>query len=322
MGHDRVLRTCWWHIAAVMVVVGIVVSAAHTVSIAAAQEPRPEKLWDAYPLDPGQEGTEPPDPAPTPTAAPARRSASPARSAASEGDGGTGVILALIGGAAFVVGLGAGEVVRRRRRRATTTRAAEREVAAAATSAPAAPATAHLLPPAPQPPGAPADGAATAETERPEADGEPLPMPRPQGRDPAPAGWIAPAPPRADPPPSALRFARARAWPEEARRAWTCEIDWKPGYIKSGFRALAAPPGEPRRRTFGQSRPVRWTLMADAEPATEDMVEVLQELVTALTEDGWVRIGPGRHWYSQRFLWAGNGQPRPLAPLTGKEANA
>ena len=248
MGHDRVLRTRWWHIAAVMVVVGIVVSAAHTVSIAAAQEPRPEKLWDAYPLDPGQEGAEPADPAPTPTAAPARRAGSPGRSAASEGDGGAVRDLALIGGAAFVVGLGAGEVVRRRRRRATAARAAERKVAPAATSAPAAPATADFLPQAPQPPGAPSDGApATAEPERPEADGGPLPVPRPQGRDPAPARWIAPAPPRADPPPSALRFARARGWPEEAGRAWTCEIDWKPGYIKSGFRAMAAPPGEPRR---------------------------------------------------------------------------
>ena len=62
--------------------------------------------------------------------------------------------------------------------------------------------------------------------------------------------------------------------------------------------------------------------MGDAEPPTEDMVEVLEELVTALTQDGWVRVGAGRHWYSQRFLWAGNGQPRPLAPLTGKVANA
>ena len=92
-----------------MVVVGIVVSAAHTVSIAACARATPEKLWDAYPLDPGQEGAEPPDPAPTPTAAAvARRSGSPARSAASEGDGGAGAILALIGGAAFVVGLGRG----------------------------------------------------------------------------------------------------------------------------------------------------------------------------------------------------------------------
>jgi hypothetical protein len=62
--------------------------------------------------------------------------------------------------------------------------------------------------------------------------------------------------------------------------------------------------------------------MGEPEPPTEELVEVLRELVTALTEDGWVRIGPAGHWYAQRFLWAEHGQPRPLAPLKGREANA
>jgi hypothetical protein len=318
MGDDPVLRTCWWHIAVVMVVVGIAVPAAPTVSIAAAQKPRPEKLWDAYPLDPGQEGAEPADPAPTPTASPGRPAGSPGRSAASEDEGGAVLAPALIGGAAFVVGLGAGEVVRRRRRRATAAQVAERNVAPAAAGAPAAPGTVDFRPRAPQPPEAPSDGA--PERERPDAAAEPPSVPSPQVS--VPAGWIAPAPSRANPPSSPQRFARVREWPEEAARAWTCEIDWKPGYIKSGFRAMAAPPGELRRKALGQSRPVKWTFMGDPDPPTQDMVEVLQELVTALTENGWVRVGPGDHWYSQRFLWAGNGQPRPLAPLTGKEANA
>jgi hypothetical protein len=264
------LRACWWHIGAVMVVVNIAVPAAHTVSIAAAQKPRPEKLWDAYP----------PDPAPTPTSAPARSTAAPARSAASESDDSGGLLLpALIGGAAFAVGLSAGEAVRRRRRRATAAQVADRTVDSL-----------------------PSDSA--PEQERPE-----------------PAGWSAPKPPPTVLPPLPVRSARARGWPEEAARAWTCEIDWKPGYIRSGFRAMVAPPDESRRTAFGQSRHVKWLLMGDAEPPTQDMVDVLQELVTALTEDGWVRVGSGDHWYSQRFLWAGNGQPRPLAPLTGKEAN-
>jgi hypothetical protein len=85
---------------------------------------------------------------------------------------------------------------------------------------------------------------------------------------------------------------------------------------------MAAPPGDERRVPFGESRPVKWTLMGEPEPPTEEMVEVLRELVTALTEDGWVRIGPAGHWYAQRFLWAEHGQPRPLAPLKGREANA
>ena len=55
----------------------------------------------------------------------------------------------------------------------------------------------------------------------------------------------------------------------------------------------------------------------------KELVEALRELVTALTEDGWVRIGPAGRWYSQRFLWAEhNRQPRPIASLKGREANA
>ena len=260
------MRTRWWYIAALMVTVGI---ALLTVSIAAAQKPRPEKLWDAYPLDPEQGGAEPADPAPTPTSAPVRGTGAPSRPASSEDDGGGVLVAALIGGAAFVVGLGVGEVVRRRRR--------------------------ATVPPALPPPEAP----------------------RPQRSE--PVDWVAPVPSR--PEPRSSRRGRFRGWPEEAARAWTCEIDWKPGYIRSGFRAMVAPPGEQGRKALGQSRSVKWTLMGEAEPPTRELIEVLQELVTALTEHGWVRIDPGGHWYSQRFLWAGDGQPRPLAPLTGKEAN-
>ena len=75
------------------------------------------------------------------------------------------------------------------------------------------------------------------------------------------------------------------------RRRWTCEIDWKPGYIKSGFRAMAAPPGEERRTPFGESRPIKWTLMGEPEPPTEELVEVVRELVTALTRG---RVGADR----------------------------
>jgi len=272
---DRVLRASLWHIAVVLVVVGMVVPVAYPVSHASAQKTRPEKLWDAYPLDPGDKGGEQADPAPTPTAVPERGTGSPARAATSDDDGVGIVVPALI---AFVVGLGAGVALHRRRRRQ-------------AKSAPIAPPAAHRAPP------------------------EPVVV------APAPTGFLPPVAARGDPPAAERRFARAQPWPKEAKSAWTCEIDWKPGYIRSGFRAMVAPPGEPRRRPFGQSRPLRWTLMDDPEPPTEDMVAVVQELVAALTQHGWVRIGPAGRWYAQRFLWAGEGQPRPLEPLTGKEAD-
>ena len=43
---------------------------------------------------------------------------------------------------------------------------------------------------------------------------------------------------------------------------WTCEIDWKAGYRKSSFRAMAEPPGAGKRRQIGESLPLRWTLMS------------------------------------------------------------
>jgi hypothetical protein len=145
--------------------------------------------------------------------------------------------------------------------------------------------------------------------------------PRQNQRAPAPAA-PAPATPPAAPAPEPQRprrFAR-RPWPPEADRAWTCVIDWKPGYVRSRFRAMVAPPGEARREPFAQSRP-RWTFMDEPEPPTPDMVEVVRELVAELVDAGWVPIDRSGAWYAQRFLWAGRGQPRPLAPQKGKEAD-
>ena len=295
-----------------MVVVGIVASPAHEASTAVAQSPSPEELWNAYPLDPGEEGAEPADPAPTPTVTPTptvaqeRSTGSRARSAAGDGDDGGLVAPALISVtiAAFAVGLGTGVVVRRRRHRRAAAPVPERKPAAAG----AAP-----TPPTPEVPAA-----------DPVAFLPPAPMSAPRPPPAASAGVSEPpeALHRNDPSLPARRFGRPRPWPQEAESAWTCEINWKAGYIKSGFRAMVAPPGEARRTSFGQSRPIKWTLMDDPEPPTEQLVEGLRELVTALTEVGWVRIGLAGPWYSQRFLWAGYGQPRPLAPLKGKEANA
>jgi len=98
-------------------------------------------------------------------------------------------------------------------------------------------------------------------------------------------------------------------------------IDFKPGYLKSRFRAMAAPPGESRRTPFAQSRS-RFTFMDEPGPEDVETAEIVDALVAALTEDGWKPIGPSGNWYGHRFLWDGEGQPRPLGPQTGKEANA
>jgi len=119
--------------------------------------------------------------------------------------------------------------------------------------------------------------------------------------------------PSAPPPVApAKRFARPRPWPEEAATLWTCEIAWKAGYVKSAFRAMGGPPGGSRRQSLAESPPLRWTLMTDPEPPTPEMIATVKVLMTALQDAGWERIEPGPAWYAQRFLWRGQGEPRPV----------
>jgi hypothetical protein len=110
----------------------------------------------------------------------------------------------------------------------------------------------------------------------------------------------------------ARRFARARPWPEDADSLWTCEIAWKAGYVKSTFRAMAGPPGAARRKAFGESPSLRWTLMTDPDPPTAEMVASVKALVNALVEAGWEHTGGGAAWYAQRFVWRGSDEPRPV----------
>ncbi len=107
---------------------------------------------------------------------------------------------------------------------------------------------------------------------------------------------------------------RLRAWPEEASKVWTCEIEWKPGYRKSSFRAMATPPGGRRSRSLGESAGMKWGLMSDPEPPTRELVEAVRSLLTALEAAGWQRIEPAGPWYSQRFLWRGQDEPGPVEP--------
>jgi hypothetical protein len=93
---------------------------------------------------------------------------------------------------------------------------------------------------------------------------------------------------------------------------WTCEIDWKAGYRKSSFRAIAEPPGGGKRRQIAESPPLRWSLMMDPEPPTPEFIALARALMTALEAAGWERIGPGGPWYAQRFLWRGASEPGPV----------
>jgi hypothetical protein len=107
------------------------------------------------------------------------------------------------------------------------------------------------------------------------------------------------------------RFARAVPWPE-AETEWSCEIDWKAGYRKSAFRAMAAAPGASKRRPIAESPPIRWTLMSDPEPPTPETVKAVKSIVAGLEAAGWERTGAGGAWYALRFLWRGTGQPQRI----------
>ncbi len=159
------------------------------------------------------------------------------------------------------------------------------------------------------------------------------PLPVKRARPPlgySPAAPERPLPPRRrpQPPPQqdepllpGRRFARAVPWPE-AESEWTCEIDWKAGYRKSAFRAMAAAPGPGRRRPIAESTPIRWTLMAEPEPPTPEMVKAVKAIVAGLEAAGWERTGAGGAWYALRFLWRGSGEPQRI-DIHGREgANA
>jgi hypothetical protein len=131
--------------------------------------------------------------------------------------------------------------------------------------------------------------------------------------DSAPETVRSPAASEAPPiPQPARRFARPVPWPQDAAELWTCEIAWKAGYRKSSFRAMAGPPGPGKRRPFGDSPSVRWTLMGEPEPPTPELAIRVRALVQALEAAGWDHIGRGRLWYAQRFIWRGSGEPQPV----------
>jgi hypothetical protein len=317
-----------------LVAVGIVAASVPALAPAAAPSstPDPKELWDSYPLGGGGAA---PDPAPTPTpsaTASATPTAAPAEPAAAPRDDGSWTAV-VIGGSmvAFAFGIGAGEVWRRRRRAAAT------PIAPAAPAAAAPAAAARPAPPAPEPVSPPPAAAPVAQRARPRPKPAQPARPRPKPAQPArprpkparpprvrpepePAeAWLEPVPPAPAPasaPAPARRFASA--WPEDARDRWTCEIDWKAGYRASSFRAMAGPPGATKRHPLGESSAGRWTLMADPEPPTPELVACVRDLSDALQAAGWDDAGRGRHWYALRFVWTHTEDPRPLEPQTRK----
>jgi hypothetical protein len=187
--------------------------------------------------------------------------------------------------------------------------------------------------PAPQPPAQPPPAFDWVER-----------APQPPEQPPPEFEWVEPAarapepaaPPPAEPPPPPeaepvaddyaaepepfelpwRRFARDTPWPEAAE-LWTCEIGWKPGYLKSTFRALVAAPGEHKRKAVADSPPLRWTLMMDPDPDLPEVAEAVRVLASTIERSGWEQTDPGEPWFAKRFVWRGEGRPPRIQSRSG-----
>ena len=105
MRHHRDMRVSRRRVAAISAAILVLAVGGHATSVAAAQSPSPEELWNAYPLKPGTARSEPADPAPTPTAAPTRAASGSAADATAGSDGNvTAAILIGFATLAFCVG--------------------------------------------------------------------------------------------------------------------------------------------------------------------------------------------------------------------------
>jgi hypothetical protein len=104
--------------------------------------------------------------------------------------------------------------------------------------------------------------------------------------------------PVASVPAAAGRFERRAAWPENTERLWRCEVELDGGAGDARFRAVVRRPGSGHGRTIGASTEVRG-------------------LAAALLDTGWEAAGTGANWYSERFVWRGEGTPPDrVAPIS------
>lgn len=114
------------------------------------------------------------------------------------------------------------------------------------------------------------------------------------------------AAPPAEPPEGRGRFQR---WPKETESLWRCEIKWDAGYVKSRFKAVVHRQGQRRRHEVGSSAAFKWQLMGDPDAGSPEYGAELRRLAAALEAAGWQRVGKGVNWYSERFVWPGEGLP-------------
>ena len=97
----------------------------------------------------------------------------------------------------------------------------------------------------------------------------------------------------------------------DADGVWTCAIGWRPGRLRSRFRATMAPPDGRGWRVVAQSRSLRWPPRRCEALPTAELVSALESLVAALVAAGWEPVESAGSWSARRFVWRREGEPPP-----------
>jgi hypothetical protein len=307
-----------WRRFAVAVAIACVVGGAGA-SAVAAQEPDPQELWRAFPLDTSPRtsgataGRQPAAPQPAGTAgeSAAGRSAAPLREGTSSGPSWIVLFAAAAAGAAFVamvMALQGRYAARRRARRARSVAAVE---------VPELPELPKDLPwPPARPSGAWVPGSAERPPARPPRESERVTY-RPGTRatfelPPRPHPPQAPAPPA----PRAGGAKRETAGIAPSRGAPVCQIRWSRRSRR--FYAVTTD-GDGAEKRLARSPQFEWT---ELSPPTEDSREAqaaLRRLAKELREKGWRPLRAKgfdfdeRQWYARRFRWPTDAERRQQA---------
>jgi hypothetical protein len=95
----------------------------------------------------------------------------------------------------------------------------------------------------------------------------------------------------------------------DANAVWTCAIAWRPGRLRSRFRAMMAPPDGRGWQVVAESRNLRWPPRSARALPTAELVSALESLVAALVAAGWEPVEPAGSWSARRFVWRREGEP-------------
>jgi hypothetical protein len=104
---------------------------------------------------------------------------------------------------------------------------------------------------------------------------------------------------------------RVAPLPSDPRRAWTAEIEWRPGDADSRFWVIATADDGSAKAPVAQSGALEWP--PSGPTAVQALSDAARALEEALLSAGWSPLPAGEAWYAKRFAWAPRQAPRPPA---------